>query len=207
MIIMFRYSVKRLLDLLLRCILMMVLRYSITFLYGSDASGVFTYTSSRSFVLSNLTGIGALSINALSDVDTTTNAPNANDVLSWNGSKWIPATQTTFSDGDKGDIVVSSSGSVFSIDSLAVQATAKIADDAVTAAKLADTAVIANEDSSADITVDAQGRITSAADGGLSGLDLQAVTSNGATSTHAISAAGFKLNSTYTSSVSGTWRY
>ena len=38
----------------------------------------------------------------------------------------------------------------------------------------------------------------------MSGLDLQAVSSNGATSTHAISAAGFKLNSTYTNSVSGT---
>ena len=38
-----------------------------------------------------LTGIGSLSIDALSDVDTTTSAPSTNDVLQWNGSNWVPA--------------------------------------------------------------------------------------------------------------------
>jgi len=34
-------------------------------------------------------------INSLSDVDTTTTGPIQNQVLAWNGSKWVPATSTS----------------------------------------------------------------------------------------------------------------
>lgn len=44
------------------------------------------------FDTSVTTRINSTSINALSDVDTTTNAPTNGQVLSWNGINWIPTT-------------------------------------------------------------------------------------------------------------------
>ncbi len=38
-----------------------------------------------------ITGIGTLSIDALSDVDTTTSAPSSGQVLKWDGANWAPS--------------------------------------------------------------------------------------------------------------------
>ena len=60
----------------------------------NNSNGVFSYTPpDLSGYLTTVTAsdLNGISIDALSDVDTTTAAASANDVLTWDGSKWEPA--------------------------------------------------------------------------------------------------------------------
>ena len=67
--------------------------------YGWGDHSTAGYLTSYTVVASDLNGI---SIDALSDVDTTTTTPSTGDVLKWDGSKWAPGTDNTGSGGGGG---------------------------------------------------------------------------------------------------------
>jgi len=75
---------------------------NVTFLNNSISTTSGNITIARLTTFSqgiNVTGSIGASINALSDVDTTTTPPTSGQVLKWNGSNWTPATDSTSGGG------------------------------------------------------------------------------------------------------------
>lgn len=81
-------------------------------------------------------------------------AVNVGDAPRWDGEQFIPQPITDLSDGNKGDITVSNSGAIWDINT-----------NTIGPSELQNTSVEAGVYKNADITVDAQGRLTSAANG------------------------------------------
>ena len=93
-----------------------------------NTTGAFTYTPpDLSSYLTSYTvtasDLGSISIDALSDVDTTTAAPTSGQVLKWNGSAWAPADDSEGSGGSGGialtDLSVTTAGTASGGGSLA----------------------------------------------------------------------------------------
>ena len=64
----------------------------------NNSTGVFTYTPpdlSGYLTSVQASNLNAISIDALSDVDTTTATPSVGEVLKWNGANWAPAADNT----------------------------------------------------------------------------------------------------------------
>jgi hypothetical protein len=84
---------------------------------GSGDPQTYIYDGNQWQILVDNSGGGAISIDDLDDVDTSSTTPNNNQTLKWDGTNWVPApdenTDTTYSAGTG----LALSGTTFSLNS------------------------------------------------------------------------------------------
>ena len=81
----------------------------------------------------SVTGSLGASINALTDVDTSTNAPTNGQVLKWNGTNWVPSADVTSGGGGTDAATFNGQGPIFYLNYNNLENTPNLASFATTA--------------------------------------------------------------------------